>query len=78
MNQPAGPAVDERKRGRDKRVIWSLKATLLSKCEAQHHACLAVVGQALAGGAVDQGIEVGDSAQYLSCDGDREPVVGGR
>ena len=70
VDQPARAAVDQRQSGRDQRMVGRAEADLLREREAQHHPRLAIVGQALAGRAVDQRVEVGQAAQRLAGDGD--------
>ena len=78
VDQPARAAVDQRQGGRDQRMVGRAEPDLLRQREPQHHPRLAVVGQALAGRAVDQRVEVGQAAQRLAGDRQRERLVGGR
>ncbi len=75
MDQAAGAAIDQRQRGRDQCVIGGAEPHLLRKREAQHGPRLAVVGQALAGGAVDQAVEVRQAAHGLAGDRHRQRLV---
>ncbi len=76
MHQPPGTAIDQGQRGGDHRVVGRAEPDPLRQREADDHARLRIVGQALPRGAVDQRIEVGDPAQCLARYGDGEPVVG--
>ena len=53
-------------------MIRRAEADLLREREPKDHPRLAVVGQALPRGAVDQRVEVGKTAQRFAGDGDRE------
>ena len=44
--------------------------------QPQHRARLGVIGQVLAGGAIDQRVEIGQPAQRLGCQGAGERAVG--
>ncbi len=76
MDEAAGAAVNQGQSGRDQRVVWRSEANLLRECEAQDRARLRILGQRALRGAVDQRVEVGQAAQRLAGDGDREPLVG--
>ena len=59
-------------------MIGRVEADLLGEGEAQNHARLRVVGQALAGGRIDQFVEIGQAAQCLAGDGRGVGGVGWR
>ena len=78
MHQPPRAAVDQRQRGRDQRMVRRAEPDLLRERQPQHHPRLAVVGQALARGAVDQRVEIGQPAQRLAGDRDGQRMIGRR
>ena len=75
VNQPPRAAVDQRQRGRDQCMVRRAEADLLRERETDHHPRLAVVGQSLARGAVDQRVEVRQPAQRLARDRYREATI---
>ena len=75
MDQASRPAIDEGKRRRDQRVIGRSEPDLLGEGKPQHHSRLAVIGQAIAGCAVDQRIKVRQPPQRLARDRDSQAVV---
>ena len=78
MHQPPRAAVDQRQCGRDQRVVGRLETNLLREREPQHHASLRIVWQPLPRGAVDQRVEIGQAAQGLPGDRQRECAIGRR
>ena len=78
MNQPARAAVDQRQCGRNQGMIGSAETDLLREREAEDHARFRIVGQALARGAVDERVEIGQAPQRLAGDGTSESAVRGR
>jgi hypothetical protein len=78
MNQSPWTAIHEGERRRDNGVVGRAESDLLRESQAEHRAGLAVVCEAVAGGAVDQVVEVGNAPQRLTGDGDREAMIGGR
>ena len=77
VDEPPWAAVDERQGGRDEGVVGSPEAHFLRERQSEHHPRLAVVGQALARGAVDQCVQVRQAPERFPRDGDGEAVVGG-
>ncbi len=75
MHQPPGPAIDQRQRRRDQRMVRGPEANLLREGQPKNHPRLAIVGQSLAGRAVDQRVEIRQPAQRFAGDRHREPMV---
>jgi len=75
MDEPPGSAVDQRKGGRDDRVIRRAEADFLGKRDPKHHPRLRIVGKPIARGTVDEGIEVGHPAKNLPDNGYGETMV---
>jgi hypothetical protein len=78
VDEATRSTVDQRQSRADQRVLRSAEADFLRKRDTQDHARLAVIGEALPSGAVDQRIEVGHSPQHLAGDGDGQSEIRGR
>ena len=76
MHEPSRAAVDQGQGGGDQRVLGRAEANLLCQGDAQHHASLAVIGQTVARGAVDQGVEVGQSAEGFADNRNGQRAIG--
>ena len=68
MDEAARAAIDQRERGRDRSVGRGPHAQCLNERDPQREARLGIVGEALARGAVDQVIEIGQATQRLGRD----------
>ena len=77
MRQPPRAAGKQRQAGRDHRVRRGLEPQPLRQHQPQHRARLGVVGDTLARRAVDQRVEIGEPAQRLVDDRERQCTVGG-